>query len=72
MQKALAPREDHNDGQIMDSKQASFKTPDQPDYFHYYVYGTDKDTASAKFQQKDDNTDLRKPPKGKSGIKMPG
>jgi len=55
----------------MDSKQASFKTPEQPDYFHYYVYGTEKETASAKFQQKNDNTNLRKPPKDKSAARVP-
>jgi hypothetical protein len=68
MQRALAPREG---GHPMDSKQASFKTPEQPDYFHYYVYGTEKETASAKFQQKNDNTNLRKPPKDKSAARVP-
>ena len=66
MQRALEPR----DG-VMDSKQASFKTPEQPDYFHYYVYGTEKETASAKFKQKDDNTNLRKPPMDKSAARVP-
>ena len=46
-------------------RQGQFRTPDQPDYFHYYVYGTEKDTASAVYRPLNSSTSLRrKPPKG--------
>lgn len=49
------------------SRQGHFRTPEQPDYFHYYVYGTEKDTASAYYRPQNSSTALRKkPPTGKS------
>jgi hypothetical protein len=51
------------------SGHGSFQTPEQPDYFHYYVYGTEENTASAHYRPKNSNTNLRKPPKAQSGSK---
>lgn len=51
------------------SGHGSFQTPEQPDYLHYYVYGTEENTASANYRPKNSSTHLRKPPKAQSGSK---
>lgn len=65
---ALRIKQRQNEGMIA-TGHGSFQTPEQPDYFHYYVYGTEENTASAHYRPKNSNTNLRKPPKAHSGSK---
>jgi hypothetical protein len=49
-------------------KNSEYETPDQADYFDYFVYGTEgENTASANYRPRNSATALRKPPK--SGAK---
>ena len=66
---ALRAQARQNEGMLA-SGHGSFQTPEQPDYLHYYVYGTEDNTASANYRPKNSSTALRiKPPKPQTGAK---